>query len=911
MPDWRGYVRERLCLTSASPEEEADAIQEIASQLQDAYIDALKLGLSPGEAERDAKSHITDWEHLAKELSDIRRYARATKSTFTEEEGRRMNLRESIESIVVDVRYGVRRLLRMPAFTFVAVLTLAIGIGANTVIFSAMNRLFLNPINSVDADKIVAIRSNYEKLNLRAISTSTTVFAEVRDSKEVFSVAALASVDDVNYYNGSHTEHLFVHRVSWQWFDVFAAKPIIGRSFAQEEDLPNNNRVVVLEYGTWMGLFGGDASIVGKKIQLNQQPYEVIGVMGPDFPRMLGPDIQFSEVSLWTPLGLPADAYGPRARFNESYLVFARLRTGVSTRQAEAFMQVLTQRVYDNQRIGAYAKNNGWSVSAIPFIKFVSGDLQIPLFILAAAVGFVLLIACSNIAGLKLAQASGQARELAVRAAIGAGRWRLVRQTLLESTVLGMAGALTGFVLAYAGLQVLPSFAPAPLSAGLHIHVNTSVMIFTAVIGLAAGILFGIAPAWQTARADTHDALKEGGRAGTAGPAQARLRSLLVAIEVSLALILLVGSGLFLKSLIRLQAVETGFDAHGVMTGFVSLPQEQYADVARRNAFFKSVVDRLQHTPGVINAAAALPIPFFGGTGGSFNIEGVTVAPGDPVPHGAVQWVTPDYFSTLGIPIKRGRVFTEQDNIGNQPVAIIDENLARQYWPNENPIGKRIRRTVASAPWITIIGIVGHVKSSELAVDSGKGVYFIPIAQDSPPAAALVVKTSMPPGQVSAEMREALRLTDPTQSVFALETMEERIMETLGARRFAVTLLTGFAGIAVFLAGLGIYGVISYVTSQRTHEIGIRVALGARPGEILGLVISHGMKIAGAGILGGCVAGVAFARLVSNQLFQTSYFDPVTLVVTASVLLIVTLVASFIPARRATRIDPIAACRYE
>ena len=911
MPDWHRYVRENLCLAKAVPAEEADAVNEIARQLEDAYLDALNMGLSSEEAEREAKLHVTDWEGLSRELSGIRRYSAGRNHAGPHERNHRMNLIEWIEALAWDVRYAMRRLRKAQGFTVVAVLTLALGIGANSAIFSAINALLLNPISPFDADRIVAIRVNYEKLNIRSITVSPTVFADIRDSKEIFAAAGMGTGGDFNYNASDLPEHLFGQRVTWQWFDVFGAKPILGRLFTPEEDQPNANRVVILEYRTWQRLFGADRSIIEKTIQLNQQPYKVVGVMGPEFPRVTGPALLSSDLNLWTPLGLPAPAYGPRNRFNESYQALARLRPGVSFQQASAFVRVLTDRVLQDPTVGAYAKTNGWSVTAKPYVEFVAGDLQTPMFVLMGAVGFVLLIACSNIAGLKLARASGQSRELAVRIALGANRWRLVRQTIAESALLTVGGSVLGIMLAYGGIRILLALAPTPIADGLNIRVDTTVMAFTALVGVAAGILFGIAPAWQITRADRLESLKEGGRGGTASRSQIRLRSALVVLEVAIALVLLVGSGLFLRSLIRLQEVDTGFESDGVMTGIVTLPLSQYREPEKQIGFYRAAVERLEHLPGVTSAAAAIPIPFLGDSGGSFNIEGTNLAPGEPVPHGSIRWVTPGYFSSLQIPLKRGRTFSEQDTTISQPVVVIDENLAQQYWPNKDPIGQRLRRTMTNAPWLTIIGVVGHVRHSELAADSGKGVYYIPIFQQPPPTAALVVKTTLEPTQLSNSIREAVRSIDPAQAVFELKTMNERVLATLGSRRFAVNLLTLFASIAVLMAALGLYGVISYTVTHRTHEIGIRMALGAYRSEVLVLVIKQGMRIALAGIVVGVVAAFLLARVLSNQLYQISSIDPMTFGLTALMLLFVALLASFIPARRATRVDPYEACRYE
>ena len=800
-----------------------------------------------------------------------------------------------------DIRLAFRLLAKSPAFTLTALLALALGIGANSVIFSAVNALLFHPVGISEPERVVAIRTKYEKLNLQSIVISAPTFADVRDSKDVFAAAAIVVQGDLSYTAGDYPERLSTRAVTSQWFDVFGAKPILGRVFRPEEDQPNQNHVVVLDYGMWQRFFGGDPSIVEKTIQLNEEPYKVIGVMGPEFSA--------PNQDLWLPLGLPADAFLPTNRHNEGFVGVARLQPGISFEKAQAYMGVLTQHGFDDAANGAYAKDSRWGVFAVPYTDFVVGDLKTPMFVLLGAVGFVLLIACSNIAGLMLARASGQAREWAVRTALGANRWHLIRQTLAESLLLAMGGTLLGLLVAYGGVRALLRLTPENLVGGLNIRIDMYVLIFTSAIGVLSGVLFGIAPAWQVMRNDTHDSLKEGGRSGTASKLRLRMRSILVTAEVAIAIILLVGAGLFIRSLTRLQQVETGFRPAGVMTGIVSLPPAQYTEPEKRTAFFRSVIERMEAIPGVTAVAAGMPFPFFGGSSASFNIEGRDVGPGDPGPHGDVRWVSSGFFSTLGIPLKNGRVFSEQDGPQSEPVVVIDENLAKQYWPNENPVGKRLRR--GRAPWCTIVGVVGHVKHSELAADSGKGVYYYPMLQQPRLAAGLLIRTSGDPSRLSNALREAVRSVNPAQPLSDLKSMDERVAATLGGRRFAVTLLGLFAAIALFMAALGLYGVISYGVTQRTHEIGIRLALGAQPGQLLGWIVGQGLRLTLVGIAVGSFFAFALSRMLANQLFGIRAFDPLTFIVMAVVLLLVSFVASYVPARRATKVDPLEACRYE
>jgi putative ABC transport system permease protein len=547
----------------------------------------------------------------------------------------------------------------------------------------------------------------------------------------------------------------------------------------------------------------------------------------------------------------------------------------------------------------------------VPFTDYIAGNTKTPMLVLLGAVGFVLLIACSNIAGLMLARASARGREIAVRAALGASRWDLIRQTLAESLVLAFLGAAAGLALAFAGVRALLVFAPENSPVALDVRMDGAVLLFTAVAAILAGILFGIAPAWQLSRLDRFDALKEGGRSGSAGLRRQRLRAGLVIGEVALALVLLVGAGLFLRSLASLEDVNPGFQPNGIMTASVALPDAQFSDAARRVIFYRAVLERLAGLPGVTTVAAGVPFPFSGqGGSASFGIEGRPSPPGDPGPHGDIGFVSPNYFAALKIPFRSGRAFTDQDQRNTQPVVIIDETLAREYWPNESAIGKHMRRG-SRAPWATIVGIVGHAKQSDLAGDLVKGKYYYPLFQQPIPFATFAVHSQSDPARLGTAIRDTVLAVDPTLAVSNIKTLSDMVGNSLAARRFVVTLLGIFAGMALLMAALGLYGVISYSVTQRTQEIGIRMALGAQRREVLRLVIGQGMQLAGIGVAIGLIASVSFSRVLKNQLFQVSAFDPLTFGVTAMALIGAALLACYIPARRATRVDPMEALRYE
>jgi predicted permease len=808
-------------------------------------------------------------------------------------------------TLIRDLRYGARTLAKTPGFTAIAVLTLALGIGANTAIFSVVNGLLLHPAGIAHPDRLVAIRVKYDKLNLPNIGVSVPDFADFRDRKDAFASAAIVGEQDFNYTGGEWPERLLGANVSWQWFDVFGVKPILGRVFRPEEDQPHANHEAVLAYTTWKRLFGGDPAIIGKPVQLNQESYQIVGVMGPEFT---WPD----NAELWTPIGLAPAEFAPGNRFNESYMAFAALKPGMTFARASALAGVITTEDMKNAPHGSDAKEAGWAIFVMPLTDFAFGDVRTPLFILLGAVGFVLLIACSNIAGLTLAKATSRAREFALRAALGASRWQLIRQALVESLLVAGAGVLLALTVASQGIRALLGIAPRGMAEGLAIHIDAYVLLFTIAVGVLAGVISGVGPAWFAFRSDPQATLKEGGWSDVASRGRQRLRGALVAGELALALVLLVGTGLFLKSLSKSEQVNPGFDPHGVMTTALALPESHYKGDDRQIAFFHAVLDRLFASPGVSSAALGVPIPFSGENwGGSFEIEGRAMGQGDPGPHAYQRYVTAGYFSTLGIPLRRGRFFTDGDRKGSAPVVLVDENLARQYWPGQNPIGQRIRRASNDAPWETIVGVVGHVKHSALVGDSDKGVCYHSLLQDPSPDVFVVAKTPGNPAILAGVIREAVRSVDSAQPVHGMKSMDQRIAESLGPRRFAVTLLAVFAGLSLLMAGLGLYALVSYTVAQRTHEIGIRMSLGAQSSQVLALMIGYGLKLALIGVALGAAVAFILARLLSSQLYGVGTFDFGTFVLMGLGLALAAVAASYVPARRAARVDPMVALRYE
>jgi putative ABC transport system permease protein len=816
-------------------------------------------------------------------------------------------------ALLQDIRYALRMLVKAPGFTVVAVLTLALGIGANTAIFSVVNGLLLHPYGITHPERLVAIRARYEKLNLKNIVISAPDYTFVRDNTKTFATAAIVNQSDFNYATGSWPLRLRGARVSWQWFDVFEAKPLLGRVFTPEEDQPNANREVVLAYNTWKSIFGGDEGIIGRTVEFNQQAYKIIGVMGPEFQWP-------SQTDLWAPLGLAPNAFVIDNIFNENYLSVARLQPDAKFSNASAFLALTSQRISDDPRTRGYPKASGWGLFAVPFTEFIYGDVRTPLLILLGAVSLVLLIACSNVAGLLLARASGRAKEFAVRTALGGSPWRLARQMLTESVALALVGMALGLVLASQGVRALLWLAPENLSTGLDIHLDLYVLLFTALIAGASAIIFGAAPALQIAFIDPHQNLKQGRGTGEGSSGRHRFRSALVVAELSLALVLLAGAGVFLKSLAKLKEVDVGFRPAGMMSASLALPERQYDTPEKQIAFLSSSLERLSNSAGVVSAAAGVPLPFSGfGGSASFNIEGRVAPPGDPGPHGDIRGASPRYFETMGVRLIRGRFFTDQDRRGGQPVAIIDENLAHEYWPNQEALGQRIRNG-NNEPWKTIVGIVAHVRHYQVVGDetssigtegSAKGVYYFPLYQENSAATFLIARTNGDPAALAGAIRAAVHDVDPSQPVSDLRTMDQRVTLSMGPRRSAVTLLSVFAAMALLLAAVGLFGLIRYNVTQRTQEIGVRMAIGASRKDILRMVLGESLRLALLGVAGGLIAAFAITRVLSSLLYGVSATDPLTFAGTSLALTFVALLASWVPAWRATRVDPLVALRYE
>jgi ABC-type lipoprotein release transport system permease subunit len=844
-----------------------------------------------------------------------------------------------MHTILHEIRYALRQLRKSPGFAAVSVLTLALGIGANIAVFSVTNAVLLNPSGIPHAGGLVALRARYRAMpDLNNISMSAPDFGDGADGKNIFSSGAVMQAGSFNYAReNSNPELLNGAQVSSGWFDTFDVRPYLGRVFTPEEDQPGAANEAVLSYRAWQKRFGSDPNIVGQTMMLNNQAYRVVGVMGPSFNWP-------NQAELWVPIALPPARYhDPDFRHNENLFAVARVRPGVTLQQANAYLDRKVQENIASEGSNSFSRASGWGMFAMPLTEFIGGNLRKPLTMLLIAVGMVLLIACANIAGLQMARASARERDLAIRVAMGAPRVRLLRQALVESIVLTVAGVALGFVVAMATAPLLLRYLPDMLGTQIQPSFRGPVLLFVTGVAVLCSLLCGLVPAWQRTQPGWFNALQEGGRSGTGSLVQQRARSSLVVAQIALSLLLLTGAGLLLTSLKALEQVETGLQPSGLLSARFSLPQSVYgvtppvtsasaakdaaakeaaakeaaaaqdASDAKVAAFYRALQDRLHSIPGVSSAALADSVPFdSNGGSASFFIEGRPAGPNDPGPHGNVRVVSPGYFSTLREPLMMGRDFTPQDHQGTERVAIVDTVLARQYWPGKNPIGEHIGfNDRVKGPWYTVVGMVGHARASSLESDTNEGFYYVDAAQAPQLSTAIVVRSSRSSADLKDGMAEAVRSVDSSVPIYDVKTMEQRVDESLIGRRFVVLLLTTFAGLALLLAALGLYGVISYSVRMRTRELGVRLALGAERGAVMQLVLLQGMRLAVVGVLFGALAALASGRIFSSLLFKVGMLNPLPWIAAVAILVATVLLASYLPARRAASIEPMQALRME
>jgi putative ABC transport system permease protein len=803
-----------------------------------------------------------------------------------------------------DLRYGVRLLLKAPGFTIVAVLTLALGIGANSAIFSVVNAVLLRALPYREADRLVTVWEKNQTNEQNTISPAN--FFDWQAQNHVF--AGLAAFTDTPTILGDGVpEAVPGQRTTDNLFSVLGVNALLGRTFTPEDSKPGQNNVVVLSYGLWQRRFGGDVNVIGRKVLLNAADYVVIGVLPPDFKWHVRKNSQTGQAAeLWAPWAINPEFKQWRGRYISAV---ARLKPGVSFTQARAEMDTLAARLAEQHK----QFNGGYGINLIPLRQQFAGEIRRALLVLMGAVGFVLLIACANVANLLLARAAARQKEIAVRAALGAGRGRIVQQLLTESLLLSAMGGVAGLLLAWWGTATLVKLSPPELGDFQNVELSASVLGFTFVVALLTGVIFGLVPAAEASNLKLSETLKEAGRSLAGHTHSQRLRSALVIAEIALALVLLVGAGLLVRSFLRLQGVDAGFNARNVLTLRVAVPRARYDQDAKLINFFTQALERMQSLPGVEAVGAINFTPFLGlGTRTGFDIEGrPKPQPNQPTGTTNVCVTDQNFFRTLEIQLKRGRLFTEQEVRERRDVVVINEALAQKYFPNEDPLGKRI--IIPLRPPLVpteIIGVVNNVKHSQLD-EPAEPMSYWPIAQQPSSFMTFVLRTRGEATALAAAVRNIVQTLDLQQPVGEVRSLTSLLGNSIARQRFNTLLLAAFAVVALLLAAIGIYGVMSYAVSARTHEIGVRTALGATASDILCLVLKWGMRLALLGVTSGLLAAVFLTSLLKNLLFGVGATDPMTFVLIALLLTGVALLACYIPARRAAKVDPLVALRNE
>lgn len=894
--------RLRALLRRESAEKELDEELDFhVRQLAEKYVQS---GLTREEALRRARLGFGGLEQVKEECREARGV-------------------HFIETQLQDIRFGMRVLRKSPGFTAVAVLTLALGIGANTAIFSFVDAVLLRPLAYRDSSSLVNIWGKLEKQGLPILPVSEPEYWDLLDHNESFSqIAAYSLGGNANLTSAdSQPVHVSEASATADLFPLLGVIPMLGRSFAPDEDQPGHSHFALLSYALWQSQFGGDVNIVSKSIQLDSEAYAVVGVLPKQFS--LG-----GKQDLWVPLGL--DRAKPQDRGSHYLNVVARLKPGTPAAQVSASLSRFVEYLRHTYPANYGGPDRGFGVYTVPVKEQLTRGLRPALLVLLGAVAFVLLIACANVANLQLAHASSREKELGIRAALGAGRGRLVRQLLTESLILALAGGLLGLLLAFWGVAALRALAPANTPRLDEVRLDLVVLVFTFGVSLLTGLFFGLAPAWHVARTDLRETLNEAGRGASASAATRRLRSVLVVSELALAVLLLVGAGLLLRSFNRLLAVSPGFQTQHLLTLELSLPDKIYPDGAPVQNFFAQLMARVKSIPGIQSAGAISQMPLADSyESGSVFFEDTSV-PDLPryaglqnLPYMEIDQraATPGYFEAMHIPLVSGRLLNEGDNADAPLVVVVDANFAHRFWPHGDAIGHRVANGIIpnvkppTARWRTIVGVVGHVKHYGLDVEGREQIY-IPHAQPlfaafSPRDMTLAVRTSLDPASVTSAIREQLFAIDKDLPLYNIATMDQLVSTSVAQPRLNLSLLAAFATLALVLAAVGVYGVMAYSVTQRTHEFGIRMAMGAAPANVLKQVFLEGGRLAALGLAFGLFAALALTRLMASLLFGVKPSDPATLGAAAALLAFVALAACYIPARRAIRVDPVVALRHE
>jgi putative ABC transport system permease protein len=864
---------------------EQELTEELRFHLERLIEEKVAKGMTPGEARYAALRELGGVEQIMEGCRDMRRV-------------------NYIETLFQDLRYGLRMLAKNPGFTAVAVLTLALGIGSNTGMFSTINAMLLRPFAFKDLDRAVAVWETVPKQDRQHLSVAPANFRDWNEQSRGFDLLAAARGWDVNLTGKDVAERVEGFQVTASFFPLLGIPAQLGRSVAADNFGTGRNSVVVLSHGFWQRHLGTDPAVLGRNVLLNGQKFTVIGIMPPDFDFPVGAEA-------WAPLDFTVSEQADRT--DHSLMVIGRLKSGVSASKAQADLEPIADRLGRE-----YPQTNaGHGVRVVGLVDDITYGSKQFVGVLMGAAGFVLLLACANVANLQLARATGRRKEIAVRLALGASRWRIARQLLVESAMVALLGGLAGLLLASWDLdlsqRILPPFIVQHVPGLKHLQLDSRVLAFTLVVALLAGILAGIAPALHVSRPDLSDVLKEGARGGTASRGHRRLRALLVISEVSLALVLLVGAGLMVKGFRNMANEEMGFDRSRVLTFRIALAESKYATPDRVRVFYEQLVRRLQSLPGVESAAAVRMVP--GGWGWhstAYTAEGQPPpAPGE-LRSTRDQSVTPDFFRTLRVPLMKGRFISPQDGPNAPLVVNISESMARRLWPGEDPVGKRLKfdRTESNVPWRTVVGVVGDVKASPWDKEPDVSTYF-PLAQVPQASSGLVVRASGDPLALVAAARAQVLGLDPDQPPYDPRTLEQIVSDDLSGVEYSAHRMMAFGVIALVLAAAGIFAVMAYSVMQRTHEIGVRMALGARRVDVLRLVVGYALKLAMAGLALGLAGALAMARALTSLLFGVVRMDTLTFVAFTVLLAAVAVVAAYVPARRATKVDPMVALRHE
>jgi putative ABC transport system permease protein len=807
-------------------------------------------------------------------------------------------------TLLQDLRFGIRILLRNPGFTLVAVLALALGIGANTAIFSVVNGVLLRPLPYKNSDRLVLVWETNPSENLYHATVAPPNFFDWRAQNLVFDHIVGIRHIALNLTGQGNPEQLLGAGVSYDLFKMLEVEPVIGRSFLPEDDRKESNRVAIISHGLWQRRFGSDPSIIGKPLTLNNNGYTVVGVTPANFRT---PEAVFrqSGSEVWIPLSFVTDDLTNRN--NQFLYVMGRLQQNISIDYAEASMNVvavqLSQQYPDT--------NEGRGVKLTSLKEETVGKVGMKLFMLLGAVGFILLIACANVANMLLARAAARQKEIAIRLSLGAGRWRIIRQLITESVLLSFLGGILSLLLAMWACDLLVNIGPDYIPRLKEISLDRQVLGFTFAISILTGILFGLAPALHATKPDISRSLKDGGISST-GIRGNRLRSMLVVAEVALSLVLLIGAGLLINSLLRLQMVDPGFRPENVLAVRVGLTPK-YSENPQKIAFFKQLIERIEALPGAESVGAINDLPL----SGNQSITRIVIEGQPAVEEGkepVVDWrqISPNYFKTMGIPLIIGRDFTSQDDRSVPPVAIINQSLAQKHWPDQNPIGKRFKfaSTAPNNPWITVIGLVGDIRHLGLNESEGPALY-ISYLRSPRSGMFITVRSNLDRANLTAAIQKEIWAMDIDQPIASIKTMDQFLSKSTSEPRFYSVLLGIFAVLALVIAAVGIYGVMSYTVAQRTHEIGIRMALGAQPGDVLRLILGKSLALVIIGVIIGVAAASVITRILAGFLFGITPTDPITFATISLILSFVALIASYLPARRATKVDPIVALRYE